>query len=203
MIASLRGLILEKGYDHVLVEVGGVGLRVTVSLSTLAALRDTGSEARLLTYLQVREDALTLFGFATPEERLAFEQCISVQQVGPKLAMSILSTLSPSELAAAVRAEDVARLRKIPGVGNKTAERLVLELRDKLDKAGLIASTRSAQVKPATAAGTTSAQVASALQNLGYKPAEAERAAESATADASAQLSVAELVKKALRALAD
>ncbi len=198
MIAQVRGTLLEKGYDHVVVDVGGVGLRVTVSLSTLAALRETGQEARLLTYLQVREDALTLFGFATAEERLAFEQCISVQQVGPKLAMSILSTLSPSELASAIRAEDVARLRKIPGVGNKTAERLVLELRDKMDK-------RVVPLKPAgsPAPNSTSAQVASALQNLGYKPAEAERAAESAAAGAGTSVSVADLVKKALRALAE
>jgi Holliday junction DNA helicase RuvA len=199
MIASLRGELLEKGADHVIVEVGGVGLRVQVSLHTLAELPPTGGEARLLTYLQVREDALTLFGFADAEERAAFELCIGVQQVGPKLAMSVLSTLTPQELADAIAREDVARLRKIPGVGGKTAERLVLELRDKLPKAGVGRAARP----PSAVSPALAQQVSSALQNLGYKQSEAERAAESAAAGASASLPVAELIKKALRTLSE
>jgi holliday junction DNA helicase RuvA len=200
MIAQLRGTLLEKGYDHVLIDVGGVGFRVTVSLQTLAELPATGQPARLLTYLQVREDALTLFGFASDEERTSFELCTSVQGVGPKMAMSILSTLAPSELARAIKAEDLARLKRIPGVGMKTAERLVLELRDKMDKAGITAlGAKPVDKKPDE---RLAAQVASALINLGYRQAEAERAAQEATAGVTTA-SVAELVKKALRALAE
>jgi Holliday junction DNA helicase RuvA len=195
VIASVRGPLLEKGADHVIVEVGGVGLRVQVSLHTLGELPPTGSEARLLTYLQVREDALTLFGFANAEERAAFELCIGVQQVGPKLAMSVLSSMTPQELSEAIAREDVARLRKVPGVGGKTAERLVLELRDKLPK--------SRPSKQSPTSPQVAQQVSSALVNLGYKPSEADRAAESAAAGASASLSVAELIKKALRTLSE
>jgi Holliday junction DNA helicase RuvA len=208
VISLLRGELVERAIDSVVIDVGGVGYRVTVSLHTLAALPQAGGQARLLTYLQVREDALTLFGFATERERTAFELCISVQQVGPKLAMSILSTLTPEELADAVRREDVARLRKISGVGQKTAERLVLELRDKVDKAGLGTAPRAAAPVPdATARGADEAvvaQVVSALTNLGYRPAESKDAAErAAAATGAAQASVAELVKRALRLLAE
>lgn len=210
MISLLRGEIVERSIDSVVVDVGGVGYRVTVSLHTLASLPQSGGQARLLTYLQVREDALTLFGFATERERTAFELCISVQQVGPKLAMSILSTLTPEELADAVRREDVARLRKISGVGQKTAERLVLELRDKVDKAGLGSAPRAVAVAADAALGGKGAneaivaQVMSALTNLGYRPAESKDAAERAAGSSAAtQASVAELVKRALRLLAE
>ena len=190
---------MEKGFDHVVVDVGGVGLRVTVSLQTLAELGPTGGGCALLTHLIVREDALTLYGFSTAEERSAFELCMTVQGVGPKLAMSILSTLSPSELATAVVNEDVARLQRISGVGKKTAERLALELRDKLDKAGLTARPHGVATQvPKTASGP----VVSALVNLGYKPAEAERAVDEVAA-AYPTAPVPELIKRALRALAE
>jgi Holliday junction DNA helicase RuvA len=200
MIARLRGALAEKLIDRVVVDVGGVGLSVTVSLQTLAELPAAGQPVTLLTYLQVREDALTLFGFATDEERTAFELCIGVQMIGPKLAMSILSALSPQELGAAVRSGDHARLTRIPGVGKKTAERLVLELRDKVEKAGLGGArvdARGPSEKPSGAA-----QVASALVNLGYRETDAARAAEQAYAS-SPSAPVAELVKRALRALAE
>jgi Holliday junction DNA helicase RuvA len=197
MIASVRGKLASKGIDHVIVEVGGVGLRVVVSLQTLAELGGSNvGDTYLLTYLQVREDALTLFGFASESERAAFELCIGVQQVGPKLAMSILSTLTPEELARAVAVEDTARLKRIPGVGQKTAERLVLELRDKFPKAGPSAAPTVSQPSG------IEAQVISALTNLGYRPSEAQKAAADAQ-KAAPQASVAELVKRALRALAE
>jgi Holliday junction DNA helicase RuvA len=199
MIAQLTGTLVEKGIDHVVVDVGGVGLRVTVSLQTLAELPAAASAVRLLTYLLVREDALTLYGFAVEHERTAFELCLGVQQVGPKLAMSILSTLSPEELAAAVRAGDHARLQRIPGVGKKTAERLALELRDKFDKAGIGVAPRA---RPAAATRVDPEVVVSALVNLGYRPPEAARAVEEAAA-ASPAASVPELIKKALRLLAE
>lgn len=197
MIAQLRGTLIEKTIDRVVVDVGGVGLRVIVSLQTLSELPLTGTAVRLLTHLLVREDALTLYGFLAEEERAAFELCLSVQQVGPKLAMSILSTLTSEQLAAAVRAGDHARLQRIPGVGKKTAERLVLELRDKLDKAGLGPRVVGGVVSPARIEPAVSA-----LVNLGYRQAEAEKAVELVAAQ-SPGAPVPELIKKALRALAE
>jgi Holliday junction DNA helicase RuvA len=193
MIAQLRGTLVEKGIEHVLVDVGGVGFRVAVSLNTLAALPAVGQTAQLHTQLIVRDDSLSLVGFASVEERAAFDLVTSVQGIGPKLAMSILSTLEAGELAAAVRAGDHARLTRIPGIGKKTAERMVLELRDKFD----------ATPTPSTVKKVGGAQaVASALINLGYKPAEAERAATDA-GKAHPGAGVAELVKAALRLLAE
>ncbi len=196
MIAQLRGTLVEKGIDHVLVDVGGVGFRVAVSLNTLATLPSVGHTAQLHTQLIVRmnaEDVLLLVGFATSEERAAFDLITSVQGIGPKLAMSILSTLEASELARAVRAGDHARLTRIPGIGKKTAERLVLELRDKFTATPAPATGKRPLGAPA---------VSSALINLGYKPAEADRAAEQAAA-AHPGAGVAELVKAALRILAE
>jgi Holliday junction DNA helicase RuvA len=195
LIALLRGTLIEKGIDHVLVDVGGVGYRASVSLNTLASLPQTGQTAQLHTHLIVREDSLSLVGFATVDERAAFDLVTSVQGIGPKLAMSILSTLDPSELSAAVRAGDHARLTRIPGIGKKTAERMVLELRDKFS--GVTAATAATAKKPGGSQAVTSA-----LVNLGYKPSEAERAA--AEADkAHPGAGVAELVKAALRILAE
>ncbi len=196
MIAMLRGALVEKGIDHVLVDVGGVGYRVAVSLNTLAALPAVGNLATLHTELIVREDSLSLVGFATVDERAAFGLVTGVQGIGPKLGMSILSTLDAGELARAVRDGDHARLTRIPGIGKKTAERLVLELRDKFGTAA--GSATAAQGK---ALGGSQA-VSSALVNLGYRPAEADRAAAEA-GKAHPGAGVAELVKAALRILAE
>jgi Holliday junction DNA helicase RuvA len=193
MIALLRGKLVDKGLDHVLVDVGGVGYRVAVSLNTLAALPAVGEPAQLHTHLIVREDSLSLVGFASVDERAAFDLVTAVQGIGPKLALSILSTLEAHELGAAVRAGDHARLTRIPGIGKKTAERMVLELRDKFG--GIVAPAATKKV-----AG--SAAVSSALVNLGYKPAEAERAAAQA-AEAQPAAAVPELLKAALRLLAE
>jgi Holliday junction DNA helicase RuvA len=192
VIAQLRGTLLEKGIDSVLLDVGGVGFRVAVSLNTLAALPATGQTALVHTELIVREDSLSLVGFASVDERAAFHLVTSVQGIGPKLAMSILSTMDPAQLGAAVRTGDHARLTKIPGIGKKTAERIVLELRDKFAGA---APTTNAKIGGSQA-------VASALMNLGYKPAEAERAAAEA-GKAHPGAAVADLVKAALRLLAE
>lgn len=194
MIALLRGALVEKGIDHVLLDVAGVGYRVAVSLNTLAALPATGGAATLHTELIVREDSLSLVGFATVEERAAFHLVTSVQGIGPKLAMSILSTMDAAALGSAIRDGDHGRLTKIPGIGKKTAERLVLELRDKFG-----AATSSA---PQGRGLGGSQAVSSALVNLGYKPAEAERAAADAQ-KAHPGAGVADLVKAALRILAE
>jgi len=193
MIAQLRGTLVDKGVDHVIVDVGGVGFRVAVSLTTLALLPPVGAAALVHTELIVREDSLSLVGFATVDERAAFDLVTGVQGIGPKLAMSILSTLDAGELARAVRDGDHARLVRIPGIGKKTAERLVLELRDKFT--GASASTAAPKIAGSQA-------VSSALVNLGYKPAEAERAAAEA-GKAHPGAGVAELVKAALRLLAE
>jgi Holliday junction DNA helicase RuvA len=194
VIAHLRGTLADKSIDHVVVDVGGVGLRVIVSMQTLAELPAAGSPVQLLTQMIVREDALTLYGFLTAEERSAFDLCMTVQQVGPKLAMSIMSSLTPNDLALAIANEDVARLQRIPGVGKKTAERLALELRDKFDKP-------AGKATPTPAKGT-SGPVLSALVNLGYRPQEAERAVDEVVA-AYPTAPVPELIKRALRALAE
>ncbi len=197
MITRVRGALLERDLDRATIEVGGVGLEVVVSLQTLAHLPPIGREVSLYTYLHVREDALTLFGFRSPDERQAFLLCLSVQQVGPKLAMSILSTVDAEGLATAVRSGDHARLRKIPGVGQKTAERLVLELKDKMARTG----GRAAPVTTGPTTGPASTVIA-ALVNLGYRAAEAERAAhDAAKADPAAGVEV--LLTRALRALAE
>ena len=202
MITRVRGLLLERDLDKVTVEVGGVGLELSVSLQTLSHLPQVGKEVSLYTYLNVREDLLQLFGFRSPEERQAFLLCLSVQQVGPKLAMSILSTIDAEGLATAVRAGNHARLRRIPGVGQKTAERLVLELKDKIDRLGLSGrGVVEAAPKPGALIGPAET-VAAALVNLGYKAAEAERAAKDASTAAPNE-GVETLLTRALRALAE
>jgi holliday junction DNA helicase RuvA len=177
MIAMLRGKLVEKGIDHVLVDVGGVGYRAAVSLNTLASLPPVGETAQLHTHLIVREDSLSLVGFATTDERAAFDLVTSVQGIGPKLAMSILSTMDAAELGGAVRAGDHARLTKIPGIGKKTAERVVLELKDKLDDMAVpdLAGAISGQHH-----GPAADDALSALVNLGYARPAAQKAIETA-----------------------
>lgn len=195
MIAQLRGTLAEKTLDRVVVDVGGVGYRVLVSMQTLAELPEVGRPVLLKTHFHVREDAQLLFGFTSDEERRAFELCTSVSGVGPKLALALLSAMRPEVLAEAVVAGDVARLQRTPGVGKKTAERLIVELRDRFDKLGLGRGT-GLPTQP-TAVGTT---VVSALINLGYRPNEAERAVrEVLERDHHVSLEVA--LKEALRAL--
>jgi Holliday junction DNA helicase RuvA len=183
MIAHLRGLLLEKHPTQVVVEAGGVGYDVTIPVSTFSQLPNTGVEVRLRIHTHVREDALSLFGFWSAEEKSLFERLISVSGIGPKLAVTVLSGLATPDLLQAIRAGDVARLVRIPGVGKKTAERIVLELRDKVEAAG------AAAVQPALARQALTAveeDVLSALLNLGCQRAAAEAAiakAKTAVAD--------------------
>jgi len=152
------------------VDVGGVGYRVTIPLSTFYRIGEAGDEVTLLTYTHVREDTLALFGFLTSGEQALFERLIAVSGVGPKLALSILSGIEAPDLVAALRSSDVARLTRIPGVGKKTAERLVLELKDKVQ--GLAATEEAAPAGPPSAAKE---DLVSALVHLGYSRPEAER----------------------------
>ena len=175
MIAHLRGTIIEKHPNQVIVEAGGVGYDVQIPISTFTALGDLGGSAALRIYTHVREDALLLFGFATANEKAVFERLISVSGIGPKLAITVLSGLPTSELIAAIRGSDLARLVKIPGVGKKTAERIVLELKDKLmavDAGGKSVTV----VETGPAYSTLERDVLSALQNLGCSRPAAEEA---------------------------
>jgi len=166
MIAYLRGTILEKHPNQIILEAAGVGYDIQIPISTFTALPDQGATAALRIYTHVREDALLLFGFATSEEKAVFERLISVSGIGPKLAITVLSGLPTPELIAAIRSSDLARLVRIPGVGKKTAERIVLELKDKLmsvDAAGK--PTPAMETGPVYS--TLERDVLSALQNLG------------------------------------
>jgi Holliday junction DNA helicase RuvA len=173
MIAHLRGVLLEKHPNQVVIDVGGVGYDVTIPVSTFSHLPDTGRETALHVHTHVREDALALFGFLTKEERNVFERLITVSGIGPKLAVTILSGLATPDLVDAVRSGDLVRLTRIPGVGKKTAERMVLELKEKLE----FLPGAAPKVTPASSALTPLEQdVLSALLNLGSPRASAEAA---------------------------
>jgi len=170
MIAHLRGRLLAKHPNQVVVETGGVGYDVTISVPTFSDLPDVGSEVALHIHTHVREDQIALYGFLRPAEKRLFEKLITVSGIGPKLAITILSGMAADEMAGAIRGNDIARLTRIPGIGKKTAERMVLELRDKLPPAGVT----EAPTAPSMTA--TEEDVLSALVNLGYQRPAAERA---------------------------
>jgi Holliday junction DNA helicase RuvA len=174
VIAYLRGRILEKHPNRLVVDVNGVGYDVFVPLSTFYGLGDAGSEIVLRIHTHVREDALALYGFATPLEQDLFERLISISGIGPKLALAVLSGIEPLELMRAIERGDVARLTNIPGVGKKTSERIVLELKDRLPR--VPAAAAAAVAEPSTVRD----DVLSALVNLGYHRPLAEKAVASA-----------------------
>ena len=190
MIGRIAGILVEKSFPQVIVSCNGVGYEIDVPMSTFYPLPRTGEEVTLLTHLVVREDAHLLFGFLTAQERTAFRQLLKISGVGPKVALSVLSGMSVDDLSAAVASEDAARLTKVPGIGKKTAERLVLELRDKLPKA-LPALTRPD-------ASAASSDVVNALLGLGYNEREAQAAVKALPPD----LQLADAIRQALKALA-
>ena len=194
MIAQLRGRLLRKQPQEAVVDVAGVGYRVAIPLSTYYRIGEPGGEVTLLTHTHVREDVLALFGFLTVAEQALFERLIAVSGVGPRLALSILSGIEAPELVAALRASDVARLTRIPGVGKKTAERLVLELKDKVQ--GLAAAEEPAASTPSAA----KEDLVSALVHLGYSRPEAERGVERALKDGG-EAAFEDLLRRSLRAL--
>ena len=198
MIAFLRGRVLEKQPNRVLVDVNGVGYEVIVPLSTFYDIGDEGADVSLRVHTHVREDALQLYGFLTLLERQVFERLIAVSGIGPKLAIAVLSGLETRDLVVAVQRGDVARLTGIPGVGKKTAERIVLELKEKLTH---IAVPAAADVKPQAAdADRLRGDLLSALQNLGYHRTDAERAID-AVLEQSADRTLESALKDALRRL--
>jgi holliday junction DNA helicase RuvA len=196
MIGQLRGRLAEKRPNQVIVDVGGVGYLVQVPLSTYAALGELHTEVSLLIHTHVREDALVLYGFVSAREKHFFELLLSASGVGPSLALKILSGMSVEELVPAIRGSDLGRLTKIPGVGRKTAERIVVELKDKLDAVTIEPVERPA---PASPAGVE-ADVVSALVNLGYDSRVAEQAAAAARHEAGAA-NFEKLLRAALLAL--
>ncbi|MGH9490310.1 MAG: Holliday junction branch migration protein RuvA [Terriglobales bacterium] len=193
MIAFLRGVLLERSPSRVVVDVHGVGYELLIPVSTFQALPAAGSQVELRVHTQAREDAIQLFGFATARERALFEHLLGVSGVGPKMALAALSGLSASELAAAIAASDLARLTAVPGIGKKTAERICVELRDRL---GEFATTAAAPPLPAAAE-----EVLSALVNLGYARALAEKAVRRATERQPPASGFEELFKRSLQAI--
>lgn len=203
MIASLRGRLLEKSAGACVVEAGGVGYLVSVSTHTARTLPEAGAEVFLLTHQVVREDALMLFGFAEADERRLFELLLGVSGVGPKVALAVLSGLAPAALARAIRDEHVAALVAIPGIGRKTAERLVVELRDKLE---MIVTAGGPSPAPAAGRGVLPRSerfedAVAALQSLGYSAPQAQEAVRHAH-QAASESTLEELVRRALARLA-
>jgi holliday junction DNA helicase RuvA len=182
MIAFLRGTLLEKHPNQVIVDTGGVGYDVLIPVSTFSALPDAGAEVRLRIHTHVREDALSLYGFITTAEKAIFEKLISVSGIGPKLAITVLSGLNTADLVTAIRNSQVDQLVRIPGVGKKTAERIVLELKDKLDAVGIPVGPGAAAARPTPALSAIEQDVLSALINLGCNRAAAEGAVRKAKA---------------------
>ena len=194
MIASLRGQVFEKGLDHAILDVQGVGYRVHVSLRTLGRLPEVGQPAQLRVQTVVREDAFELFGFVSRSEEDMFLLLTSVSHVGPRLAMMVLSGMEVDELCLAIARGEVARLTKIHGVGKKTAERLVLELKDKVK--GI-----AQEAAPSRVSSGPRADLISALLNLGYKPAVAEKAADTALESGGEEATFEVLFREALKGL--
>jgi len=196
VIARLTGTLLESRPDRVVLDVGGVGYDVAIPLGTFTALPHAGERATLYVHTHVREDALLLYGFATHQEKYVFEKLLSVSGIGPKVALTVLSGLPLPELVTSIATQNARRLATIPGVGKKLAERLGLELKEKMADFGLVSSGAKAAPK------TTAAQDAvGALENLGYRPAQAE-AAVAAAAQEVATDDLNALLQAALKSLA-
>lgn len=197
MIASVRGVVAALGPDGAVVEVGGVGLAVSCSPGTLARLR-LGETARLSTSLVVREDSLTLYGFADDDERALFELLQTANGVGPKLAQTILAVHPPREVRRAVATEDLAALTKVPGIGRKGAERIVIELRDRI---GSVESESPVDVSGVTAVAPWHEQLRHALAGLGFSGKEAADAIDVVAADAGEAPDVSALLRRSIQLL--
>lgn len=200
MIAYLSGKLLEKHVNTAIIDVGGVGYEVAIPLSTFYELGEEGSDISLRIYTYVREDAIQLFGFKTLRERELYLQLISVQGIGAKSGVTMLSGMSADEIVTAIRSNDLARLTSIPGVGRKTAERLVIELRDKVGavSGGAALDAASQKTMPTDAVFD---DALSALINLGYQRNAAEKALNQAAQEGT-EISVQKLLRRALQVLA-
>lgn len=205
MIAHLSGTLLSKQANSLIINVAGVGYEVTIPLSTFYELEEAGSIVQLRIYTHVREDALQLYGFKTARERELFLRLISVSGIGPKLGITLLSGMSADEMIASIRTNNLARLTLIPGVGRKTAERLVMELRDKVASLSSPQLEEALGAKSGTAAAPTEdamrSDALSALLNLGYQRNPAEKAVGAALSEGG-DLSVELILRRSLRKLA-
>jgi Holliday junction DNA helicase RuvA len=197
MIAFLSGRIIDKHPNRLIVDVHGVGYEVHVPLSTYYEIGEEGAEVSLRVHTHVREDALQLYGFLSVLEKEVFERLIAISGIGPKLAVAVLSGIAPAELVGAIERSDIARLTAIPGVGRKTAERIVLELRDRLQHLVVVSAAGVAEAAPADRLRD---DLVSALLNLGYHRPLAEKAVDS-TLTSSDDLTFEHALKRALREL--
>jgi Holliday junction DNA helicase RuvA len=198
MIGSLFGLLAFRSPPHLLLEVAGVGYEVEAPMSTFYTLPPVGQPTRLLTHLVVREDAHVLYGFATVQERALFRSLLKVSGVGPRIALAILSGVTAAAFAQAVRAEDAATLTRIPGVGRKIAERLIVEMRDRLEDPGVLAAAAVLGADAQRPQPGAPAEAYGALVALGYKPLEATRLLKAVGEDHGA-LSTEDLIRRALQ----
>ena len=199
MIGRLHGILLAKKPPQLLLDVGGVGYEVSAPMTTFYELPETGNEITLHTHLAVREDAHVLYGFLREQDRLLFRTLVKVSGVGPKLALAILSGMSADEFAGLVQIGDSAALTKLPGVGKKTAERLVVEMKDRLKDWQGVTIASETSTSSAVPANNTVKDAVSALVSLGYKPQEASRMVSQVESD---ELSSEEMIRLALRAAA-
>jgi Holliday junction DNA helicase RuvA len=197
VIAHIRGQILSKSPNNVVVDCHGVGYELAISVATFSDLGGEGAEARLHVFTHVREDALLLFGFSERAEKRLFEKLLTISGIGPKLAITVLSGISAERLVGAIRGGDHATLTRIPGIGKKTAERVVLELKDKLDDMGDFAPASGA----VPSLGGVADDVLSALVNLGYARPVAQKAVESAAKDADVATEFETLFRAAMSAV--
>lgn len=202
MIAHLSGTLLSKQATSVIVDVSGVGYEVNIPLSTFYDLEDAGSKVQLRIYTHVKEDALQLYGFKTARERELFINFISVSGIGPKLGIALLSGMSADELIASIKTNNLARLTLIPGVGKKTAERLIVDLREKMAALSTAQLDEETPQQPAemSSADNVRSEALSGLMNLGYQRSAAEKAIDSALSDGG-DISVESVLKRSLRKL--
>ena len=198
MIAFVEGQLVEKSPTHIVVDVGGIGLEIDIPLSSYQALGELGSAVKVATHLNVREDAWQLFGFATADEKRLFVQLVSISGIGPKLALSILSGTTVAEFTTAILTEDVKALSSIQGVGKKTAQRLVMELREAVDKAGF-EPLADLPLTPADGDQSVVNDAILGLVALGYERPEARKAIAQATADIDGGLTVEGLIRRVLK----
>lgn len=193
MIAHLKGTLIDKAPNRVVLETGGVGYGVTIPVSTFVRLGEVGEPAALLIHTHLTDDALTLYGFASAEERDMFLKLIGISGIGPKLALNVLSGIAPGDLEEAVRRTDVARLTMVPGIGKKTALRIAMELQDKLEKKEKILAGRAAPERE---------DLVSALLNMGFRRTEVDRAVDLACGGLPADAGFEKLLRACLKRLA-
>jgi len=200
MIAYIKGKIAYKHNEYIIVETNGIGYKIFTSLSSVKAMGPVGDEVKMYTYLYVREDIMSLYGFCTQEELSMFELLISVSGVGPKAAVSLLSSITPSKFSLAVITDDAKTLTKAQGVGSKMAQRIILELKDKIKKEQLVATEKLKEESvPADGENTRIPEAISALMVLGYTPIEASRAVSAVYSD---DMDLESIIKNALKGLA-